>query len=77
MKNIEKLEDLRFNLSQEMYDMLFSIILIKQMLKSDKLEEEKKETLEKEFEDLKREFIKNFSKLNKEEIKMYKELIEK
>jgi len=74
---IKKLEDLRFNLSQEMYDMLFSIILIKQMLKSDKLEEEKKKPLEKEFEDLKREFIKNFSKLNKEEIKMYKELIEK
>ena len=74
---IKKLEDLRFNLSQEMYDILFSIILIKQMLKSDKLNKEQKEPLEKEFEDLKREFIKNFSKLNKEEIKIYKELIEK
>ena len=71
---MEKLEDLRFVLTDEMNKMFIEVLIIKQRLKEDITLKEQM-ALEKELKILTNKFIKEFKKNNVEQIKEYKELI--
>ena len=78
----ENITDLRFNLSEDMNNMFIELIITKQILE-DSLKEDSKMTDEERgalynyFEELKDNFIKDFKKNNKEQIKKYNELMNK
>lgn len=72
--------DLRFNLTEEMNNMFIEIIITHQMLEDSlkedsKMSDEERGLLYHHFEELKKDFIKEFKKNNKKEIKQYNELI--
>lgn len=75
-------KDLRFNLTEEMNNMFIEIIITHQMLEDSlkedsKMSDEERGLLYHHFEELKEDFIKEFKKNNKKEIKQYNELINK
>ena len=78
----ENITDLRFNLSEDMNNMFIELIITKQILE-DSLKEDSKMTDEERgalynyFEELKDNFIKDFKKNNKDQIKKYNELMNK
>ena len=78
----ENITDLRFNLSEDMNNMFIELIITKQILE-DSLKEDSKLTdkergaLYNNFEELKDNFIKDFKKNNKDQIKKYNELMNK
>ena len=78
----ENINNLRFNLSEDMNNMFIELIITKQILE-DSLKEDSKMTDEERgalynyFEELKDNFIKDFKKNNKEQIKKYNELMNK
>ena len=71
---MEKLEDLRFVLTDEMNKMFIEVLIIKQRLEEDITLKEQM-ALEKELKILTNKFIKEFRKNNVEQIKEYKELV--
>ena len=82
MKNEENINDLRFNLSEEMNNMFIEIIITKQILEDSlkedtKITDEERGALYNHYEELKDTFIKDFKKNNKEQIKKYHELTNK
>ena len=68
------MEELEFKFTKEMADLIFECINIKEKIKSGKINNQEKERLEKMFIELRRKFIKEFQKINVEEIKKYNEL---
>lgn len=77
MKKITKLNDLRFNITEEMYNMFIEVVMLRQMLKENKLSNKDRKLLEKELTELTTLFVMEFKKNNVEERKLYNELINK
>ena len=77
MKKITKLNDLRFNITEEMNNMFIEVVMLRQMLKENKLSNKDRKLLEKELTELTTLFVMEFKKNNVEERKLYKELINK
>lgn len=75
---IVKMEDLRFNLTEEMNNMMIEMLITGQMLKEIKnLSKSHRELLENHKLEIMEEFKKEFQKHNIEEIKKYNELMNK
>ena len=73
-KDFDSVEELEFKFTKEMADLVFECINIKKQLKNEKINNIEKEKLEKMFIELRSKFIKEFQKINVEEIKKYNEL---
>lgn len=78
----ENITDLRFNLSEDMNNMFIELIITKQILEDSlkedsKLTDEERGALYNYFEELKDNFIKDFKKNNKDQIKKYNKLMNK
>lgn len=69
--------DLRFNLTEDMNNMMIELLITQQMLKDDRIDKEDKILLENHKQRLMKEFTKEFQKNNIEQIKRYDELIKK
>lgn len=76
IKNVEKIDDLRFNLSEKMKDLIIEIILIKEMLKENNLNDIERESLNKKRDKLLKQFKKEFQKNNIDVIKQYNEILD-
>ena len=75
---IVKMEDLRFNLTEEMNNMMIEMLITQQMLKEIKnLSKRHRKLLENHKLEVMEEFKKEFQKQNVEEIKKYNELMNK
>ena len=75
---IVKMVDLRFNLTEEMNNMMIEMLITQQMLKEIKnLSKRHRELLENHKLEIMEEFKKEFQKHNVEEIKKYNELMNK
>ena len=75
---IVKMEDLRFNLTEEMNNMMIEMLIAQQMLKEVmNLSKMHREFLENHKLDVMEEFKKEFQKHNVEQIKRYNELMNK
>ena len=72
-----KMEDLRFNLTEDMNNMMIEILITNQKLKDSSLTEEDRKLLEEHKNELLEQFRIEFQKHNVEQIKKYHELIEK
>ena len=77
MKKITKLNDLRFNITEDMNNMFIEVVMLRQMLKENKLSNNDRKLLEKELKELTTLFVMEFKKNNVEERKLYNELINK
>lgn len=77
MKNIEKIDDLKFNLNDDMSNMIIEILIIKQKLKESSLSEEDRKLLENHKSELLKLFKCEFQRNNKEQIKQYSEFMNK
>lgn len=69
--------DLRFNLTEDMNNMMIELLITQQMLKDDKIDKEDKILLENHKQELMKEFTQEFKKNNTKEIKQYNELMNK
>jgi len=75
---IVKMVDLRFNLTEEMNNMMIEMLITQQMLKEVKnLSKRHRELLENHKLEIMEEFKKEFQKHNVEQIKRYNELMNK
>ena len=77
MKEITKLNDLRFNITEDMNNMFIEVVMLRQMLIENKLSNKDRKLLEKELTELTTLFVMEFKKNNVEERKLYNELINK
>ena len=77
MKKITKLNDLRFNITEDMNNMFIEVVMLRQMLKENKLSNKDRKLLEKELTELTTLFVMEFKKNDVEERKLYNELINK
>ena len=77
MKKITKLNDLRFNITEDMNNMFIEVVMLRQMLIENKLSNKDRKLLEKELTELTTLFVMEFKKNNVEERKLYNELINK
>lgn len=77
MKKITKLNDLRFNITEDMNNMFIEVVMLRQMLKENKLSNKDRKLLEKELKELTTLFVIEFKKNNVEERKLYNKLINK
>ncbi len=76
-KKIDKLSELRFNISEDMNNMIIEIVILRQMLKENKLSKKEKTLFEKELKELTTLFAIEFRKNNVEQRKKYNELMNK
>ena len=75
---MKKLEDLRFNLTEDMNNTMIQMLIVNQMLKENKkLSKKDKKLLEEHKNELLELFRIEFRKNNVEQIKKYNELINK
>ena len=75
---IVKMVDLRFNLTEEMNNMMIEMLITQQMLREiSNLSKRHRELLENHKLEIMEEFKKEFQKHNIEEIKKYNELMNK
>ena len=77
MKKNTKLNDLRFNITEDMNNMFIEVVMLRQRLKENKLSNKDRKLLEKELTELTTLFVMEFKKNNVEERKLYNELINK
>lgn len=77
IKNIDDINDLRFNITPDMSNMFIEIITLRQMLKENNLNKKEKAIFEKELKELTTLFILEFRKNNVEQRKKYNELMNK
>ena len=77
MKKITKLNDLRFNITEDMNNIFIEVVMLRQMLKENKLSNKDRRLLEKELKELTTLFVMEFKKNNVEERKLYNKLINK
>jgi hypothetical protein len=76
-KNVKTLSELRFNITEDMNNMFIEVVMLRQMLKENKLSNKDRKLLEKELKELTTLFVMEFKKNNVEERKLYNELINK
>ena len=69
--------NLRFNLTPKIQSLIIEMLVNKQMLEEGKLEAAKVKLMQKQQEELKKEFIKEFRQNNVKEIKKFNELLGK
>ena len=77
MKNLGKWKDLRFNLTENMNEMMIEMLITRQMIKENKLSKKDKKLLQGYLNELLEIFRIEFQKNNQEQIKMYYELMNK
>lgn len=77
MKDLGKWKDLRFNLTENMNEMMIEMLITRQMLKENKLSKKDKKLLQDYLNELLEIFRLEFQKNNQEQIKMYYELMKK
>lgn len=71
----KKLEDLRFNITEDMNNMIIEIIVIRQLLKEGKVAKKDKKLVEKELKELTTLFVLEFKKSNVEQTKIYNDIM--
>lgn len=71
----KQLQDLRFNITEDMNNMIIEIITIRQLLKENKVNKKDRKLVEKELKELTELFILEFRKNNVEHRKRYNELM--
>ena len=69
--------DLRFNLTEDMNNMMIELLITQQMLKDSKIKKKDKILLENHKLELMEQFKNEFQKHNQNEIKKYNEMMEK
>jgi len=74
---IVKMVDLRFNLTEEMNNMMIELLVTEQMMKENKLTKKERKFLENHKAELLEDFRKEFQRNNIEQIKKYNELMNK
>lgn len=77
MKDLGKWKDLRFNLTENMNEMMIEMLITRQMLKENKLSKKDKKLLQDYLNELLEIFRLEFQKNNQEQIKKYYELMKK
>ena len=75
--NEDELRGFRFNLTAEIQNLIIDMLVKKQLLEEGNLEADKKELLEKEMIELRKEFIVEFRRSNKKKIKEFLKLLDK
>ena len=73
---IEKYKNLRFNLTNNMRDLIIEIVIINEILKENSLNTKERETLNKKRDKLLKLFKSEFQKHNIKEIKQYREILD-
>ena len=73
----KQLQDLRFNITEDMNNMIIEIIVIRQLLKENKVNSKDRKLVEKELKELTELFILEFRKNNVEQSKIYNDLMNK
>ena len=76
MKKITNINDLRFNLTNNMIDLMIEIVIINQMLKGNNLNDKERESLNNQRNKLLKLFKSEFQKHNIEEKKQYIEILD-
>lgn len=71
----KKLEDLRFNITEDMNNMIIEIIVIRQLLKEGKVAKKDRKLVEKELKELTTLFVLEFKKNNVEQTKIYNDIM--
>lgn len=74
---MEKEWNLRFNLTENMKNIMLDLLIVQQILKESKLNQKERELFEKQKEELSVLFKMAFQKNNVEQIKKYNELMNK
>ena len=74
---IEKYKNLRFNLTNNMRDLIIEIVIINEILKENNLNIKERESLNKKRDKLLKLFKSEFQKHNIKEIKQYREILDK
>lgn len=69
------MDDINFNLTNDMIDILQDTIKVKERIETENLNQDEREELEKQFIELRKQFVKEFRKNNVEEIKKYNEVM--
>ena len=77
MKKITNINDLRFNLTNNMRDLIIEIVIINQILKENNFNDKERVALNKERTKLLNLFKSEFQKHNIDEIKQYIEILDK
>lgn len=70
-----KIEDIRFNINEELSNTLLELLVIRQMLKENQLNKKDLLLLTEYYQALKTKFIKLFKDNNQKEIESYKKII--
>lgn len=70
-----KIEDIKFNINEELTNTLLELLVIRQMLKENQLNKKDLLLITEYYQTLKNKFIKLFKENNKKEIELYKKLI--
>ena len=73
----KQLQDLRFNITEDMNNMIIEIIVIRQLLKENKVNNKDRKLVEKELKELTELFVLEFRKNNVEQRKIYNDLMNK
>lgn len=73
----KQFKDLRFNITQDMNNMIIEIMVIRQLLKENKVSKKNRKLVEKELKELTDLFVLEFRKNNVEERKLYNDLMNK
>ena len=71
----KQFKDLRFNITQDMNNMIIEIIVIRQLLKEGKVAKKDKKLVEKELKELTTLFVLEFKKNNVEQTKIYNDIM--
>lgn len=75
--NVNSIDELRFNLTEELNNTMIELLLTQQMLNENKLSKRDRKLLEHHKAELLEQFRIEFQRNNIEQIKLYKELINK
>ena len=75
--NVNSIEELRFNLTEELNNTMIELLITQQMLNENKLSRRDRKLLENHKVELLEQFRLEFQRNNIEQIKLYKELINK
>ena len=75
MKKITNINDLRFNLTNNMRDLIIEIVIINQILKENNLNDKERVALNNQRDKLLKLFKSEFQKHNIDEIKQYIEIL--
>ena len=75
--NVNSIEELRFNLTEELNNTMIELLITQQMLNENELSKRDRKLLEHHKAELLEQFRVEFQRNNIEQIKLYKELINK